>query len=165
MKKDLELIRQRFIEVAGHTTQSLGVGRVLGQIFAQVYFSRNPQSLDDLVRDLQISKGSASMSVRQLEQWGAVRRVWVKGDRKDYYEAVDEFGRIARKALLDMIGRELEVSDGILEEAERSMKVARNGDRTDEDSQFIEKRIARLRLFRDRAQQVWKSSIVALLLK
>ena len=87
MPPELEQIRERFIETGGHITQSIGVGRVIGQVFAHIYFSPRPQTLDDLTRELHISKGAASMSVRQLEQWGAVRRVWVKGERKDYYEA------------------------------------------------------------------------------
>jgi len=63
-------IRERFIAAAGDLTLSLGFGRNLGQIYGHVYFTPDPQSLDDLCDSLGISKGSASMSVRQLEQWG-----------------------------------------------------------------------------------------------
>jgi DNA-binding transcriptional regulator GbsR (MarR family) len=89
-------ITRRFIEDAGNTTQALGVGRVIGQIFAYLYFSEESRTLDDMKGALGISKGSASMGVRQLEQWGAVQRVWVKGDRKDFYTANDYFGQIVR---------------------------------------------------------------------
>lgn len=27
------------------------------------------------------------MNIRELENWGAVRKVWVKGSRKDFYQA------------------------------------------------------------------------------
>jgi DNA-binding transcriptional regulator GbsR (MarR family) len=142
------------------------VGRVLGQIYAHIYFSKDPQSLDDLTRRLEISKGSASMAVRQLEQWGALRRVWVKGDRKDYYVATDEFGRVIRKALLDMIGRKMETSDGLLEDAQVLLQErTRNGKKSDEDWAFIDQRVKKLRLFRDRAQGLWDSSILKMLLK
>ena len=166
MNAELQSLRQRFIESAGHFTQSLGAGRVLGQIFAHIYFSKDPQSLDDLTRLLEISKGSASMAVRQLEQWGALRRVWVKGDRKDYYVATDEFGRIIRKALLDMIGRKMETSDGLLEDAQALLQErARNGKKTDEDWAFMDQRVKKLQTFRDRAQGLWDSSILKMLLK
>ena len=166
MNAELQSLRQRFIESAGHFTQSLGAGRVLGQIFAHIYFSKNPQSLDDLTRLLEISKGSASMAVRQLEQWGALRRVWVKGDRKDYYVATDEFGRVIRKALLDMIGRKMETSDGLLEDAQALLQErTRNGKKSDEDWAFIDQRVKKLQLFRDRAQGLWDSSILKMLLK
>ena len=166
MNQELQSLRQRFIETAGHFTQSLGAGRVLGQIFAHIYFSRDPQSLDDLTRKLEISKGSASMAVRQLEQWGALRRVWIKGDRKDYYVATDEFGRIIRKALLDMIGRKMETSDGLLEDSQALLQERmRNGKKADEGWAFIDDRVKKLQSFRDRAQGLWDSSILKMLLK
>ena len=100
-------IIRRFIEDAGSTTQSLGVGRVIGQIYAYLYFSEPPRSLDDMKEELGISKGSASMGVRQLEQWGAAQRVWVKGDRKDFYTANDYFGSIIRNVMSDLMGKRL----------------------------------------------------------
>jgi DNA-binding transcriptional regulator GbsR (MarR family) len=166
MNQELQSLRRRFIESAGHFSQSLGAGRVLGQIYAHIYFSKDPQSLDDLTRLLEISKGSASMSVRQLEQWGALRRVWVKGDRKDYYVATDEFGRIIRKALLDMIGRKMETSDGLLEDAQGLLQTrTRNGKSSDEEWLFMAQRVKRLQAFRARAQGLWDSSILKMLLK
>jgi DNA-binding transcriptional regulator GbsR (MarR family) len=51
------------------------------------------------MNQLQISKGNASMSVRQLADWGAVERVWIKGDRRDYYEAREEFRDVLRHFL------------------------------------------------------------------
>lgn len=159
---EVQALREKFIETAGQFSQSLGFGRNLGQIYAHLYFSAEPQSLDDLTEQLGISKGSASMSVRQLEGWNALRKVWVKGDRKDYYEATEDFGRIIRKALLDLVGQKMEAADGLLEEAEAQLSAHGNGDR---DSALIRQRVARLRRFRQRAQGLWESSIIQLLLK
>jgi DNA-binding transcriptional regulator GbsR (MarR family) len=159
---ELQALREKFIETAGQFTQSLGFGRNLGQIFAHVYFSAKPQTLDDLTSHLGISKGSASMSVRQLEGWHALRKVWVKGDRKDYYETTEEFGRILRKALLDLVGQKMEAADALLEEAETLLKTSGNGSR---EAALIRQRVARLRTFRQRAQGLWESSILRLLLK
>ncbi|MBU1694863.1 MAG: hypothetical protein KJ726_09400 [Verrucomicrobia bacterium] len=159
-------MRRQFIEAAGQMTQTLGAGRVLGQVFTHIYFSRDPQSLDDLTRALGISKGSASMIVRQLEQWGALRKVWIKGERKDYYEALDHFGRILRRALLEVIGRKMEVGDHLLEEADARMQeaVARsNNDMA--DWSFLRERVGKIRAFRGRAQRLWDSSILKMLLK
>jgi len=66
---------------------------------------------------LGISKGSASIGVRQLEQWAAVEKIWVKGDRKDYYQANDAFGRIVRNAMFDLAGERMENSAGLLSES------------------------------------------------
>ena len=160
----LEPIRERFIEAAGHFTQTLGVGRVIGQVYAQVYFSPVPLTLDDLTDMLSISKGSASMSVRQLTQWGALQRVWIKGDRKDYYEATDAFGKIIRKALTDMIGQKIEQTDHLLDETENGIEdLEPNG--SDEEAQFVLDRIQKLRDFRNKAHGLWESPIVRMLFK
>lgn len=159
---ELQRLRSQFIETAGQFSQSLGFGRNLGQIFAHLYFSPEPQTLDDLTSQLGISKGSASMSVRQLEGWHALRRVWVKGDRKDYYATTEEFGRIIRKALLDLVGQKMEAADHLLEAAETQLKASGNGSR---EAAHIRQRVAKLRAFRQKAQGLWESSIIRLLLK
>ena len=33
------------------------------------------------------------MTLNELARWGVVRKVWVQGDRKDFYEAEVSFGR------------------------------------------------------------------------
>ncbi len=164
MTDELTQLRQRFIERGGQITQSIGIGRVIGQSFAHIYFSPEPQTLDDLTEALQISKGSASMSVRQLEQWGAVRQVWIKGERKDHYQANDDFGRIIRRALLDLIGRRMETTDTLLEDSEAYIKRSKTSS-PDPESKFMQQRIKKLRHFRDRAQYIWDSSVLRLLLK
>jgi len=165
MNKELQQIRERFIEASGHTTQSLGAGRVIGQIYAHMYFSPEPQTLDDLTQELGISKGSASMAVRQLEQWGALRRLWVKGDRKDYYEATDEFGKILRRVLLESIGQRMEIADELLEEAEQLLQKGKSARTKDSDWKFFDKRIRRFRVFRERSQWLWDKFIQGFLVK
>jgi DNA-binding transcriptional regulator GbsR (MarR family) len=157
-------VRERFVETAGNTTQSLGAGRVIGQIFAHLYFSRHPQSLDNLCEQLGISKGSASMAVRQLEHWGAVRRVWIKGDRKAYYEALDEFGKIVRRAAFEAISQRIETADTLTADIEAILdQRKKEHDRLDEDWAFIEQRLQRFKKFRDRGQWLWDKFIVGLL--
>ena len=165
MTSNHELIH-RFVEDAGTLTQSLGVGRLLGQIYAYLYFSRTPRTLDDMKEFLQISKGGASMAVRQLEQWHAVERVWVKGDRKDYYQASDWFGRIIKNAMLDTIGKKLESHAALLREAETSVKSTRTQDEEQaEEMAFIQDRLAHLRAFHQRAESFWTNPLVQMLLR
>lgn len=163
---DHDDIVRRMVEAAGHTTQSLGVGRVLGQIFAYLYFSREPQSLDHLTAALGISKGSVSMGVRQLEQWGALEKVWIKGDRKDYYRAKDTFGKIIKNAILDLAGKRIDSSSTLLNEVEADLKcgVKENKSLSAEDT-FIRERIENIRAFQKKAQGMWDSVILKMLLK
>ncbi len=152
---------RRFIEHAGNTTQSVGLGRVLGQLFAYLYFSPDPKNLGDMQDALGISKGSASTAVRQLEQWDAVQKVWVKGDRKDYYQATDWFGGFIRKALAETVGKKIETYGSLLDEAEHEL--ANNGSSGDEA--FIRKRVEYLRSFQMKASDAWESPLLRILLK
>jgi len=165
-QSECDRIARRMVEAMGHATQSFGVGRVLGQIFAHLYFSREPQSLDDMTAALGISKGSASMGVRQLEAWGAVEKIWVKGDRKDYYQAKDAFGRIIKNALVDLAGKKMETSAILLDEVETHLKKkgGNEGKLSEEDS-FIMERVEKIQAFQKKTQEMWNSAILQMLLR
>jgi len=151
---------RRFIEQAGTATQSFGIGRVLGQIYAYLYFSREPRNLADMQKALGISKGSASTVVRQLEQWHAVHKVWVRGDRKDYYEANDWFGRILKNVVLDTVGNKMTAYNGLLTDIEAELAGLK-----DDEEEFMKDRIEHLRRFQKRAQKIWGSALLQKLLR
>ncbi len=166
MNASVEEIRRQFIETAGNTTQSIGSGRILGQIFAYVYLSPAPRALDDMTRDLGVSKGSASMTVRQLEQWGALHRVWVKGERRDYYEASEDFGRFVRRALLDLVESRVQEAGQFLGEAEETLRSLNGRSKAEQaEVKFVRRRLQTLKKFRDRARWIWDKSIIRLLVK
>ncbi|MBU6401287.1 MAG: hypothetical protein KGS61_13305 [Verrucomicrobia bacterium] len=91
------------VETSGRLYQLLGLPRSTGQIYGLLYFSVPPLSLDDLVDQLGISKASASMGVRQLLSWGALRQVWVPGQRRDFYEIVPDLGAVVRASFNDFV--------------------------------------------------------------
>jgi DNA-binding transcriptional regulator GbsR (MarR family) len=156
---DSQRIVRRLIQDAGNLSQSLGFGRVLGQIYAFLYFSREPRNLADMQEALGISKGSASTVVRQLEQWHAVQKVWVKGDRKDYYEANDWLGQIIKNAIVDTTARRFSQSSALLTEIEADIEALDNGEK-----EFLRERVQHLRRFQTRIQKVWDNPLLKRLL-
>ena len=110
MDKKLIEARDNFIESAGRTTQSFGLGRIIGQLYALLFFSPDSLSLDDMADELKVSKGSVSTNIRELEKWGAVKKVWIKGSRKDFYEVEVEFMKIIRGGILPFLRRKLSSS-------------------------------------------------------
>lgn len=159
----LNPVIQRFIEDAGGTTQSFGLGRVVGQLYVYLYFSPASKNLSDMQDALGISKGSASTAVRQLEQWGAVRKVWIKGDRKDYYEACDWFGRILRNAVVDAFGKTMSSYGMLLQEIEGDLAALEG--RGDGDGEFIRGRIDSLKQFQQRTQGILGNPVIQALIK
>lgn len=95
----------RFIESAGKISANmLGmVNKVGGQIYALLFLSRAPLSLDDISEILSVSKGNISVNVRLLEELKLVKKVWVKGSRRDFYEANRDYPRKLLKGFFDRI--------------------------------------------------------------
>lgn len=84
-KTSIDKVKKNLIETAGLLASNFNFSPIVGQIYALLYLSPDPVSLDDMVKELNISKGSASTNIRALESWGAVKRVLVRGSRKDNY--------------------------------------------------------------------------------
>jgi len=93
--------RLQLIAAAGNLCRRLGLPRSWGQIYGLLFFSAQPLSLDDITQRLGISKASASTGTRQLASWGALRQVWVPGDRRDYFEVVPDLAGILRSVYRD----------------------------------------------------------------
>ena len=60
-------VRTRLIEVAGGTTQDLGLGRIIGQVLGDIYMTDGDSSLDAIGHNLGLSKAAVSIAARQLE--------------------------------------------------------------------------------------------------
>jgi len=111
---ELEKIRDEFTEIAGQLSARLGLSRTVGQLYALLFLSGEPLCLDYMVERLKISKGSASTNIRELEKWGGVRKVWVKGSRKDFYEAnPDTLKIVINRFKMGIQQRVNEMSEGI----------------------------------------------------
>ena len=143
MNADLHPAIRPFIVQAGRTTQALGHGRVVGQLYAYLYFSESPCCLTDMQAALGISKGSASTNIRLLEDWGAVQRLWLKGDRRDYFRANTAFGRIIRRALASTVSSTMSLADQLIDEALEDVDSTEHG--------FVYERLEHLSSFRKKA--------------
>lgn len=99
------------IEAGGRLAQTLGIPRSTGQIYGLLYLSTHALSLDDMAELLRISKASASTGTRQLASFGAIRQIWIQGDRKDYYEVIADMGTLVRAVLDGFLKPRLRSSD------------------------------------------------------
>ncbi len=87
-------LKQEFIQDYGLGYQSFGLPKLMGQVVGLLLYHGDPLSLDDITNELQVSKGPVSQIMRRLREHNLVRRVWVPGSRRDFYEAEpDIFGQ------------------------------------------------------------------------
>lgn len=92
---------KQFIESWGAMGVLWGINRSMARIHAFLLTSEDPSDLDAIADALQISRGNASMCLKELRNWGIIQRVHVAGDRRDYYvaepEALKMFFQIGRE--------------------------------------------------------------------
>jgi DNA-binding transcriptional regulator GbsR (MarR family) len=89
------------IDLWGEMGAVWGINRSMARVQALLIGSDEPMSLDDIAGRLKISRGNASMVLKELRSWGVVRRVRMGGDRRDFYVSEPDvwtmFFRIARE--------------------------------------------------------------------
>lgn len=73
----------------------LNLPRSVGELYGILFISSDPLCLDDCRIRLNISKGSTSQGLKILRSFGAIRTVYIPGDRKDYYVAETSLRKIA----------------------------------------------------------------------
>ncbi|MFA7328060.1 MAG: MarR family transcriptional regulator, partial [Candidatus Ratteibacteria bacterium] len=98
-QKNPEEIRDHFIGEIGRLGESIGLNRTTCQLYAALYLEDGLLSLTELSSMLHISKGSASLNIRKLEEWGAVKPVWRKGSKQNYYQANRDLWGIAKNRI------------------------------------------------------------------
>ena len=83
----LEAAKSLYIRRWGEMAASWGISRTMAEIHALLYLATEPLCTDDLMEQLAVSRGSTSMNLRELVNWGLVQRIHRRGDRKEYFEA------------------------------------------------------------------------------
>lgn len=99
--------RQQMIQTWGNLSSHWGINRTMGQIHALLMISPEAMTTDDLIGELGISRGSVSMSLRSLVEWGIVHKVFIAGNRKEYYIAEKDAWKMALQIARERKRREL----------------------------------------------------------
>jgi DNA-binding transcriptional regulator GbsR (MarR family) len=104
-------------DVIGRLIEFWGFKRNLGRIWAVLYLSPEALSAEDLRRLLSLSSGSVSMSLGELLRWGIVRRVWVQGERRDFYVAEVQLWKMISRVFSEREKAEIDAAIEAFEEA------------------------------------------------
>ena len=88
--QQLRVAQDLFIRRWGEMGQTWGINRTMAEIHALLYICGQPQCTDDVMERLNISRGNASMSLRALCDWGIIRRLHKRGERREYFESLSD---------------------------------------------------------------------------
>jgi HTH-type transcriptional regulator, glycine betaine synthesis regulator len=124
MHKSLTTVNDSTVAGLGRLARFFGFSEVMGRLYGTLLLSPEPLSLDELAEGLQISKGSVSMNMRALERWGMAHEVWMRGERKKFYEAEPDLWQVIRNVVNGRERREVQVALEVLHDSVEKLKSA-----------------------------------------
>lgn len=145
-RQSLANIKKDFTEGLSQISRFWGFPKGMGAIFAVLYLSPTPISLDEIVQETGLTKGAVSTEVRALARMGLVHRSTRLGDRKDYYEAEDDFYAAIKSILKERQNSEF---DRAIRSVSDTLTVMENNWVEDEEWNFVYERVQALQDFFD----------------
>jgi DNA-binding transcriptional regulator GbsR (MarR family) len=105
---ELQEAKLKFIQSWGTLGSNWGINRTMAQIHALLLVSSEALSTEDIMSELQISRGNTNMNVRTLIEWGIVSKEFKVGERKEFFVADKDIAALARQITRERSKRELE---------------------------------------------------------
>jgi DNA-binding transcriptional regulator GbsR (MarR family) len=86
----LDEVEREFVDLWRSMSGLWGISPTMAQIHGLLFLTGDVMSMDDIMARLETSRGNVSMNLSKLTEWGLIRRVHRRGDRRDYYEALGD---------------------------------------------------------------------------
>ncbi len=159
--QQLRTAQDLFIRRWGEMGQTWGINRTMAEIHALLYIVAQPLCTDDVMERLNISRGNASMSLRALCDWGIIRRLHKRGERREYFESLSDvweiFSIIAaerKRREMDPVLETIRQCQQMLDEASLGKVAARQ-----EAVQLTRQRLAGMEEFMDVTNKIFQQFV------
>jgi len=156
MSQSLTKIKKDFTQGLSQISRFWGFPKGMGAIFAVLYLSPTALSLDEIVRETDLTKGAVSTEIRALARMGLVHRSSKLGDRKDYYEAEADFYAAIRAILRERQNTEF---DRAVRSVKETLEKMDENWIEDEEWQFVYERVQALQGFFDAIDSLTRAVI------
>ena len=108
--------KNKFIQTWGALGSQWGINKTMAQIHALLMVSNDAISMEDIMEQLQISRGNASMNLRALMDWGIVYKEYKAGERREFFTAEKDLDELAVKIARERSKREIKPALKVLKE-------------------------------------------------
>ena len=125
--------KNKFVQTWGALGSQWGINKTMAQIHALLMVSAEAVSMEEVMEELQISRGNASMNLRALMDWGIVYKEYKAGERREFFTAEKDLDELAVKISRERSKRELKPALKILKEVSSI-----NANETIEEKHFID---------------------------
>jgi len=108
--------KRKFIQAWGTLGSSWGINKAMAQIHALLLIATEPLSAEEIMDELQMSRGNVNMNLRALIDWGIVNKELKVGERKEFFSTGKDIWDLARQVSRERRRREIEPVLKVLEE-------------------------------------------------
>lgn len=132
-KMEFKEAKNKFVQTWGALGSQWGINKTMAQIHALLMVSNEPISMEDIMEELQISRGNASMNLRALMDWGIVYKEYKAGERREFFTAEKDLDELAVKIARERSKREIKPALKVLKEVSTI-----DSEATEEERHFID---------------------------
>ncbi|CAM3638724.1 MarR family transcriptional regulator [Flavobacterium gelidilacus] len=125
--------KNKFVQTWGALGSQWGINKTMAQIHALLMVSNEPISMEDVMEELQISRGNASMNLRALMDWGIVYKEYKAGERREFFTAEKNLDELAVKIARERSKREIKPALKVLKEVSSI-----DSNATEEERHFVD---------------------------
>lgn len=104
---ELQEAKDKFIHTWGTLATQWGINRTMAQIHALLLLSPKSMNADEIMVELQISRGNVNMNLRDLMDWGLIYKQLIAGERKEYFIAEKDIWKVAKQIAKERRRREI----------------------------------------------------------
>lgn len=108
--------KDKFIQSWGALGKNWGINRTMAQVHALLLISPEPLSTEEIMEDLNVSRGNVNMNIRSLVDWGLATKVIKPGERKEYFFSDKDIWELAKQVMKERRKREIDPLIKVLEE-------------------------------------------------
>jgi DNA-binding transcriptional regulator GbsR (MarR family) len=148
--------KEKFINAWGTLGNSWGINRTMAQVHALLLISPDPLSAEEIMEELNISRGNANMNTRTLIDWGLVQKELRSGERKEYFVAEKDIWKVFKQIARERRKRELEPIFKVLDEVKNV-----EGDKKDRNIKAFLESIEEIERFTHKADRTLETMIKA----
>ena len=105
---ELNDAKNKFIQAWGTLGSNWGINKAMAQIHAVLLVATEPLSAEDIMQELQMSRGNVNMNLRALMDWGIVKKDLKVGERKEYFSTGKDVWELAKQVSRERRRREIE---------------------------------------------------------
>lgn len=148
--------KQQFIQSWGVLGSQWGINRTMAQIHALLLVAPEAMSAEEIMEELQISRGNANMNLRDLITWNLVEKVLKPGERKEFFTAEKDIWKVAIRIMKERKRRELDPMLQVMEQLKQL-----EGDKKDPETKAFMETVGHIQKFAKQADSALEGLIKA----